>query len=401
MTTKCLAFFCFAFVLIAVCEAQGKKEVALNSPVSGMIGRAQHRESQTNPIGAEFLPEFVEYYNRGLDLIESENYLAAVEALKKAIQIDPSREEAYYALGSVYLVDLAKTTEAIEAFQIVIKLAPNNAPGHQMLGIAYFKRNEYQKATQALRRAIELEPKAQDNSYHPHYDLGLVYLKQNKFDAAIQFFEQAIQLNPDHISAYYSLGNAYIRGGNIKKGVEQIKKYEALKPYANRVSQLETALRKIPKNPAELWYQLGLVHLQYGKFEKALKPLEKSIELIPNNRAVYNTLAACYMRLNHFDKMQQACEAAIRLAPNEANTHNNLGMSYSLQGKYLEAMNSFLTAIRLDRENSKFHQNLGKVYERLGEAEKAAYAFRTARQLQAKPGNGENNRKIDGEGGSK
>lgn len=367
MITKHLVIFCVIFVLIAACEVQGKE--------AGLLDR--------NPIGSDFSPEFVKYYNRGLDLIRSENYLGAVEAFKKAIQIDPTRADAYDALGTIYLTDLAQTTEAIEAFQTVLQLVPNHARAHQMLGIAYFRQNAYQKATQALRRAIKLDPTDLDNDYHPYYDLGMVYLKQNKFDDAIRLFEQAIQLNRDHIRAYYSLGTAYIRVGNVEKGLEQIKKYEVLKPYANRVSQLETSIQRVPKNP-ELWYQLGLVHLRYDKFELAVKSLKKSIEQNPNNREVYNTLAACYMRLNRFDKMQQACEAAVRLAPNEANGHNNLGMSYSLQGKYLEAMNSFLMAIQLDAENPKFHQNLGKVYERLGDVEKAAHEFRTVQELQAR-----------------
>ena len=127
--------------------------------------------------------------------------------------MDPNRADAYDALGTIYLTDLAQTTEAIEAFQTVLQLVPNHARAHQMLGIAYFRQNAYQKAIQALRRAIELAPTDLDNDYHPYYDLGMVYLKQNKFDDAIRLFEQAIQLNRDHIRAYYSLGTAYIRVG--------------------------------------------------------------------------------------------------------------------------------------------------------------------------------------------
>ena len=41
-------------------------------------------------------PEFVEQYNRGLDLSKSEHYLGAVTTLEKAIQIDPARAEAHY-----------------------------------------------------------------------------------------------------------------------------------------------------------------------------------------------------------------------------------------------------------------------------------------------------------------
>ena len=358
MPTKRFRLLYIALILVSVCEAQAQKN-------------------------AEFSPAFMQHYNRGWELVKSENYLDACEAFKQAARIDPGREEVYDALGSLYLGELAKTPEAIEAFQTVIQLAPNHARAHQMLGIAYFRQNEYQNAINALRRAIELEPTALDNNYHPYYDLGIVYLKQNRFDDAIALFKQAIQLNPDHIPAYYSLGNAYYRGGDVEKGVEQIKKYQALQPYAMQILQLETSLLRTPKNP-QLWFQLGLVYMKYGRFAKAIKPLEKSVELNPNNGPVYDPLAVCYMRLKRYDKMQQACQAAVDLAPNKASAHSNLGKSHFLQGEYVEAINAFSTAIQLDADNPTFHFNLGKVYEKLGEMEKAGHKFRRARQLQPK-----------------
>ena len=80
---------------------------------------------------------------------------------------------------------------------------------------------------------------------------------------SIQSFEQAIRSDPDQIRAYHSLGNAYVRSGNVEKGIEQIKKYQALKPYLNVVSQLDIATRRTPES-SERWYQLGFVHTQHG-----------------------------------------------------------------------------------------------------------------------------------------
>ncbi|RKU13604.1 hypothetical protein C6502_04365 [Candidatus Poribacteria bacterium] len=327
---------------------------------------------------------FVEYYNRGLDLSKGENYLLAVESLKQAIQIDPSREEAHRLLGRIYLLYLAKTTSAIESFQTALKIDPENPSAHQMLGVAYFRRNQYPEAIQALRRAIELNPKVSpDYPYHPYYDLGMVYLKQSKFDDAITCFERAIELDSDQIRAYYSLGNTYIRQGSVQKGAELIRKYQSLKPYMNLVSQLEIALQQNPDSP-ERWHQLGRVHAQYGRFEKAITSLEQSIKLDPDNWGVYNILAVSYMRLNQLDNMQRVCETAVRLAPNEPKAHNTLGMSYFLQRRYSDATQSFTTAIRLDPRNPEYHENLGETYKRLGEPKKAAQEFRIARQLRAR-----------------
>ena len=330
------------------------------------------------------LSAFAEYYNRGVDLSKSENYLLAVESLKKAVQIGPKRQEAHRLLGRIYLLYLAKTTEAIESLQTAIELDPNNPTAHQMLGVAHFRRNQYREAIQALRRAIELNPKVSpDYPYHPYYDLGLVYLKQGNFNDAIRCFERVIELDPGQIRAYYSLGNTYIRQGSVQKGAELIRKYQSLKPYMNLVSQLEIAIRQNPDNP-ERWHQLGRLHAQYGRFEKAIMPLEQSIKLSADNWEVYNILAVCYMRLNQSEKMQRACETAVRLAPDEPKAHNALGMSQFLQRKYSDATQSFTTAIQLDPHNPEFHENLGETYKRLGEPKKAAQEFRIARQLRAK-----------------
>ena len=338
---------------------------------------------QPAPEGSE-PSAFVEYYNRGLDLSKSENYVLAVESLKRAIQINPTREEAHRLLGRIYLFYLAKITAAIESLQTAIKLAPENPVSHQMLGVAYFRHNQYPEAIQALHRAIELNSKVSpDYPYHPYYDLGMVYLKQSKFDDAILCFERAIELDPDQIRAYYSLGNTYIRQGSVQKGAELIRKYQSLKPYMNLVSQLEIALQQDRDNP-ERWYQLGRLHAQYGRFEKAIMSLEQSIKLSPKNWEVYNILAVCHMRLSQLDKMQRVCETAVRLAPNEPKAHNSLGMSYFLQRRYSDATQSFTTAIRLDPHNPEFHENLGETYKRLGEQKKAAQEFRIARQLRAK-----------------
>ena len=325
--------------------------------------------------------DFAAYYNRGLDLSRSENYLGAVESLKKAIHINPDREEAHRLLGRIYLLYLAKTSEAIESLQTAIRLDPDNPAAHQMLGVAYFRHNQYPEAIQALRQSIELNLEVTpDYPYHPYYDLGMIYLKQSKFDDAIICFEEAIELDPDQIRAYYSLGNTYIRQGSVQKGAELIRKYQSLKPYMNLVSHLEIALQQNPDTP-ERWHQLGRIHAEYGRFEKAIMPLEQSIKLSSNNWEVHNILAVCYMRLNRLDKMQRICETATRLAPNEPNTHNTLGMSQFLQRRYSDATQSFVTAIRLDPHNPEFHENLGETYKRLGESEKAAQEFRIARQL--------------------
>ncbi|MDR0790804.1 MAG: tetratricopeptide repeat protein [Bacteroidales bacterium] len=112
--------------------------------------------------------------------------------------------------------------EAIECYEKVIKLKPDDAEAYFLMGVAYCYWNEqYEKAIECYKKVIELTP---DNIF-VYFNLGDTYLvwKQD-YQKAIECYEKAIELEPDYGYTYRSIGTVYLKSGNISQAIEYYKK---------------------------------------------------------------------------------------------------------------------------------------------------------------------------------
>lgn len=81
---------------------------------------------------------------------------AAVKAYKKWLDKNPKDDNAYYYLGRTY-AKLTKDDEAEEAFQQAVKLKPDDSEYQTELGGILVKLAQYHEAIKPLKRAIELD----------------------------------------------------------------------------------------------------------------------------------------------------------------------------------------------------------------------------------------------------
>jgi tetratricopeptide (TPR) repeat protein len=112
---------------------------------------------------------------------------------------DPSQEglnglKAYaaYNSGLIYLQQ-KRIDPAQENLIQSIKLKPDFAEAHAILGNLYDLRREYEPAVKELEEAIKDSP---DNPVY-HYNLGLILAKMKNLSLAKQEFETALRLTPD------------------------------------------------------------------------------------------------------------------------------------------------------------------------------------------------------------
>jgi superkiller protein 3 len=75
------------------------------------------------------------HYNLGVALKAKGQLEEAIEAYRKAIQLDPNYANAYSNLGSA-LYDKGQLEEAIEAYRKAIQLDPNYADAYGNLALA-------------------------------------------------------------------------------------------------------------------------------------------------------------------------------------------------------------------------------------------------------------------------
>lgn len=82
-------------------------------------------------------------------------YLTPECYFERAKTFRPS-DAAVYLINGIYLEKQGKLEEAVEAYEKVISLQPNDAEAHYNLGLLYFKRKDYEAARAEAQRAYEL-----------------------------------------------------------------------------------------------------------------------------------------------------------------------------------------------------------------------------------------------------
>lgn len=81
----------------------------------------------------------------------------AVESLRRALQFDPTLDEAHYYLGLV-AYDAHDFAHAEAALKAAVAINPRNYKAHGYLGLVYLNTGDYAKSEASLREALRINP---------------------------------------------------------------------------------------------------------------------------------------------------------------------------------------------------------------------------------------------------
>ena len=95
-----------------------------------------------------------------------------------------------------------------------------------MQGVTMLHAREYEHATTAFHRALELAPKLPE----AHVNMGFAMLGLSRYSVARDFFRGAIELRPSQRNAYYGLAAAYDGMGQKQPAIEAMRVYVYLSP---------------------------------------------------------------------------------------------------------------------------------------------------------------------------
>jgi len=167
------------------------------------------------------------------------------EDTKKLISIDHKMNSGQYDY-------------VIQESEKYVQNYPNSFKGWNLLGWAYLKTDQLQKAEQCFNKAININDKC-DNAY---VGKGVLYRKMGKLDKARQSYLKATSLVPDNAEAFSSLLVIELMDGNDKKAVE----------YGEKAWALRKNLPSIPANLTIAYHYLGDLK-ERDKFYKHAKDL--------------------------------------------------------------------------------------------------------------------------------
>jgi tetratricopeptide (TPR) repeat protein len=140
------------------------------------------------------------------------HYTTAIDAFKKAGEMDPKQHVVWAHLGDAYIgLSQVKTgpeqeqalNEGVGAWNKAIELLPNDAGYHNNFALALARAKKFPEAQAELEKAASLDP-TQAGKYY--YNLGALLVNNGQSEPAGEAFKKAIEADPNYANAHYQYG---------------------------------------------------------------------------------------------------------------------------------------------------------------------------------------------------
>ena len=160
-----------------------------------------------------------DYFARGADKHDQNNYRGAIEDYNRAIAIEQDDGDTYYERGHAHL-ELGEHKKAIEDFSQAIAIDRDDAEVYYHRGHAHLELEEYLKAIKDFSKAIAIDR----NDADAYYDRGKAHFELGQYQKAIANFTQTIAIARDDARAYYDRGHARFELRDHQGAIEDYEK---------------------------------------------------------------------------------------------------------------------------------------------------------------------------------
>ena len=171
-----------------------------------------------------------------------EEFQLSLDHFKKALELRPEFPQAWNNMGTVYLL-LRQWDLAINCFQMAVGDILYRTPhfAYSNLGLAYIKKEQYQKAIASLRKALKSAP-----SYSPaRTNMGIALERMNRWEEAMDAYKNAISVDPEYPASHFHLGRLYMRFNRNSEAAEELHQTIKLDPRGHLAQEAKKLLNSM------------------------------------------------------------------------------------------------------------------------------------------------------------
>jgi Tfp pilus assembly protein PilF len=268
--------------------------------------------------------------------------------------------------------------KALEAYRQVLNLDPGQVELAVRVAALLVRDDEYPAAIDVLKDAVKARP----NAPEPYLELAFIYAKYlRKIDQAMEYANKGIALDPQDIDGYQRLFEIQIASGDEKHALETLDRAAGLRvasasfwvrlgrlysslilkpdaqPPPERMARLNAIYNAAASNghddPAVL-QEAGDYFASTGQIREALPLYLRVLELKPDDANVREKLATGFVLTNQRARAVETLESIIKEHPDKYQPYELLAQLHDDEGRTLARANQNDAA---DAEFKKAAQN--------------------------------------------
>jgi len=188
--------------------------------------------------------EIISQFNLATSLYNQRDFLKAIQAYQKVIEMDPTYIEAFNNLGLIYL-EIGDFDRALKNYERAIEINPRYEKALNNIGILYFLKGEDKRAMEVFEKLIEINP----NHVESYIHLGIIYKKIGQWQKGIESYQKALTLQPQNGEAHYNLGILYENIGDKERALYHYQQFIQIseKDYPDLVKKVSSHMRDIAR----------------------------------------------------------------------------------------------------------------------------------------------------------
>ena len=247
------------------------------------------------------------YFELGKLLHQRSDLPAAKDAFLAAVRLEQNNPLYLQKLGTVCLA-AKEVDEALIHLERAVRLEASSAQIYYALGQAYTRKGAHEKAA-AARQKFQTLKQQEDQQEEVERMLARSerLLDEGKEAEARTTFEQIVATAPQNWTAHGYLAEMFLTAGDSEKAWSHLVRMEAIDP------------ESVVGN-----YLLAQYWVERKEFESARVYAEKVKQARPAHAALRNLLGQIYLGLGQRTQAISEFEAAVRLAPERADFRANL-----------------------------------------------------------------------------
>lgn len=290
-------------------------------------------------------------FERATQLHQSGDLQGAIRAYEAILAAHPKRADVRSNLGAAYS-GLGQYEAAIAQYKQALAIDSGSHAVRFNLALAYYKAAWFKEAATELEKFIATAP-ASEQTANARIILADCQVKIGDYQKVIDALTPLAQSDPANRAIAYLLGSALIGAGQLDKGQAII----------DRVFRDDDS--------AEAHLLMGSILLLADDAQRALKELERALELNSKVPSVHAWHGRVLMRLGDTEKAKEAFRTELAANPNDFDANLYLGVLLRQDKLANEAATYLKRAVQLRPREQYAHYHLAAVYAMAGKPAEA------------------------------